>query len=126
MAYRWVSERLPNLAQRVRANLHFCYRARRVLNSGPVDLESLELAYPPRTTPEFVLKNGWCPPPESKPDLPFQVRASSGCRELGPFSRECCRFVWVFPWLQQNVAGTGGSGGKERYSGRPARKKIIH
>eukprot|EP00903_Cladosiphon_okamuranus_P019115 g17587.t1 len=46
---------------------------RRVLNSGPVDLESLGLAYPPRTTPEFVLKNGWCPPPESKPDLPFQV-----------------------------------------------------
>lgn len=48
---------------------------RRILESGPVDLESLQLAYPPRTTPEFVLKNGWCPPPESKPDLPFQVCA---------------------------------------------------
>ena len=48
---------------------------RRILESGPVDLESLQLAYPPRVTPEFVLKNGWCPPPESKPDLPFQVCA---------------------------------------------------
>ncbi|CAM9827608.1 unnamed protein product [Ectocarpus sp. 8 AP-2014] len=47
--------------------------ARRILESGPVDLESLQLAYPPRTAPEFVLKNGWCPPPASKPDLPFQV-----------------------------------------------------
>lgn len=57
-ARAWSSGRLPS----------------RILNSGPVDLESLELAYPPRTTPEFVLKNGWCPLPESKPDLPFQVR----------------------------------------------------
>ncbi|CAM9418920.1 unnamed protein product [Scytosiphon promiscuus] len=47
--------------------------ARRTLEGGPVDLESLQLAYPPRTSPEFVLKNGWCPPPESTPDLPFQV-----------------------------------------------------
>lgn len=52
----------------------FFFRSRRIWNSGPVDLESLQLAYPPRTTPEFVLKNGWCPPPTTKPDLPFQVR----------------------------------------------------
>lgn len=49
---------------------------RELLESGPVDLESLELAYPPHHTPEFVLKNGWCPPPETLPDLPFQVRVS--------------------------------------------------
>ncbi|CAM9343783.1 unnamed protein product, partial [Laminaria digitata] len=46
---------------------------RELLESGPVDLESLQLAYPPHHTPEFVLKNGWCPPPETLPDLPFQV-----------------------------------------------------
>lgn len=70
------------------------YRRRRILNSGPVDLESLELAYPPRTSPEFVLKNGWCPPPESKPDLPFQVRASSRRApntQTGPLGGTCCR-----------------------------------
>ncbi len=58
-----------------------------------MDLESLQLAYPPRVTPEFVLKNGWCPPPESKPDLPFQV-----CPMLGmDYSMRC-------PPLRENVA----------------------
>ncbi|CAM9116506.1 unnamed protein product [Ascophyllum nodosum] len=47
--------------------------ARRELESVPLELQSLGLTFPPRQKPAFVLKNGWCPPPETPPDLPFQV-----------------------------------------------------
>lgn len=49
------------------------FNGRNALESGPVDLHSLALKFPPQVTPEFVLRNGWCPPPEKQPDLPFQV-----------------------------------------------------
>ncbi|CAM9332386.1 unnamed protein product [Chrysoparadoxa australica] len=40
------------------------------------------LTYLPTYEPEFILRNGWSPPPASKPDLPFSVERTAKANAL--------------------------------------------